>query len=353
MNKLILPGLIDIHVHLRDLGQENKEDYLTGTSAALAGGFTTVIDMPNNKVPITTLTTLKAKIAKAKDKIVCNLGFYFGSLGNNISEFAKVKDLVFGLKLYLNATTGNYLVDLQKAEIIMKNWSCQTPILLHAEDNIIDQLVRIAQKYRQKIHFCHVSTKYELECIIKAKKAGVNVTCGVTPHHLFLTDHDVKYLKGFGMMMPALKTKKDQEYLWKNINMIDCIESDHAPHTIEEKQSPNPPYGVPGLETTLPLLLTAVHEKRLTIKDIIEKCYDNPRKIFHIPTFKNTVEVDFNKQYTIENKNLKTKCQWSSFDGWKVRGQINKVYIKEQMVYEGGKVIARPGSGKILKPEIN
>ncbi len=353
MNKLVLPGLIDIHVHLRDPGQEYKEDIYTGTTAALAGGFTTILDMPNNKVPITTEDLLNQKIKIAKEKTVCNLGFYFGSLGDNLDQFQKVYKNVFGLKLYLNLTTGNYLVDLKELELIMEKWTAESPILLHAEDNVIEQVTQVAKKLNRRIHFCHISSQDELSLIIKAKEAGINVTCGVTPHHLFLCDEDVKYLKGFGTMKPSLKSKKDQEYLWKNMKYIDVIESDHAPHTIIEKQSDNPQFGVPGLETTLPLLLTAVHDKRLTVDTLIDKCFNNPKAIFKIPTREDDkIEIDLDNEYILENKNLKTKCGWSPFNGWKMKGRVKSVYLSGKMVFNNSEILLNPGSGKIIRREI-
>jgi len=142
--------------------------------------------------------------------------------------------------------------------------------------------------------------------------------------------------------------------LWKNLRYIDVIESDHAPHTIEEKEGKNPPFGVPGLETTLPLLLTAASEKRLTIEDIIRLCHTNPAKIFGIRQFDSSnyrtkVEADLSEKYTIENKSLLTKCKWSPFDGMKVKGKVKRVFIRGKKVFENGKVLVKPGFGEILK----
>ena len=363
MSNLILPGLIDPHVHLRDPGQTKKEDFYTGTCAAIAGGFTTILDMPNNKVPITTSKTLNEKIKIAKKKIVCDVGFYFGSLGENLDEFKKVQKKVLGLKLYLNQTTGNFLINKEKLESIFTAWSISLhsnrlykdkPILVHAEDNMLDVVINLIKKSRNKIHICHISTASDLKKIIKAKKEGLKITCGVTPHHLFLTEKDVKRLGGYGKMKPPLQSKKDQSFLWKNLKFIDVIESDHAPHTIEEKRGVKPAFGVPGLETALPLLLTAMNNKRLAIDDIIRLCHTNPAKIFGIKRFddsnhRSTVEVDLSEEYVIENKNLFTKCKWSPFDGWKVKGKVVRVFIRGKKVFENGKIFAKKGSGKIIK----
>ena len=154
-------------------------------------------------------------------------------------------------------------------------------------------------------------------------------------------------------MKPSLKSKKDQEYLWKNMKYIDVIESDHAPHTIIEKQSDNPQFGVPGLETTLPLLLTAVHDKRLTVDTLIDKCFNNPKAIFKIPTREDDkIEIDLDNEYILENKNLKTKCGWSPFNGWKMKGRVKSVYLSGKMVFNNSEILLNPGSGKIIRREI-
>lgn len=349
---ITLPGLIDPHVHLRYL-DPHKEDFLTSTNAAIAGGFTLVLDMPNNNPPITTAERLQAKIKQAKQYTKYDIGFHFGSLGDNLDEFEKVKNKVFGLKLYLNITTGGFIIDEAKMKKIYKKWHSVTkgknPILLHAEDDVMDAVARVVRSTKQPTHICHVSSKKELSKIIKLKKEGLPITCGVTPHHLFLTKTDEKKLGPYGLMKPRLKTKKDQQFLWDNLQYVDMIESDHAPHTKEEKENDNPPFGVPGLETTLPLLLTAMNKGKITKEEIIDKCYTQPKKIFHIPEQPNTyIEVDETETWVITNENLYTKCQWSPFNGWKVKGRVKKVVIRSKTVFGNGKLLAKPGSGKII-----
>lgn len=343
---ITLPGLIDPHVHLRDPGQTHKEDFYTGTCAALAGGYTTVIDMPNNQIAVTTKNVLTEKIKIARGKIVCDVGFHFGSLGDNLSEFPHVLDYVRGIKLYLNMTTGKFLIDKPKVEAIFKAWPGKKPILVHAEADVIHFVMELVKKTGKKTHVCHVSSQEELEPIINAKEKGFPVTCGVTPHHLFLTEDDVKKLGPFGVMKPSLKSKHDQKFLWKNLKYIDVIESDHAPHTKKEKGEGV--FGVPGLETTLPLLLTAKDEGKLTVDDIIEKCHVNPARIFNVKTNKNTYVEILNSSFIIRNSELKTKCGWSPFDGWKVRGKVVRVIIRGTQVFGNGKILAKPGSGEVL-----
>lgn len=349
MSHLILPGIIDPHVHLRDPGQIEKEDFFTGTQAALAGGYTTLLDMPNNKIPITTEELLNEKIQIAKEKIVCDIGFYFGSLGDNFDEFAKVQDKVFGLKLFLNQTTGGFIIDKEKLEKIYRAWPGIKPILVHAEEEMLEQVIQIVDKTRKKTHICHISSRFELQRIILAKEKGLPITCGITPHHLFLTEDDEKMLGPYGKMKPPLRKRSDVDFLWSNINAIDLVESDHAPHTKEEKESDNTVYGVPGLETTLPLLLTAVHDGKLTLEDITKLCFENPTKIFGVPQNKGTyIEVEKDYEYEITNENLFTKCKWTPFDGWRVKGKVRTVVMRGKTAFADNKVRSKPGEGHIL-----
>jgi carbamoyl-phosphate synthase/aspartate carbamoyltransferase/dihydroorotase len=341
-----LPGLIDVHVHLRDPGQTQKEDFTSGTSAAVAGGFTTVIDMPNNAEPITTIERLKGKRAIAKAKTISDIGFHYGSLGDNLDTFEEAAKLSVGLKLYLNNTTGGYLLNAKHLKKIYAAWPQDKVVLLHAEEDVIDVAIESMKDLKRPVHVCHMPSKEMLEKIIKAKKAGYPVTCGVCPHHLFLTNDDVETLASYGKMLPSLKTREDQEYLWDHLDDIDIFESDHAPHTPKEKKAGA--HGVPGLETTLPLLLTAEKRGRITREQIIDKCCTRPSEIFNIPTDKDTyVEVSL-EEYMIDNKDLKTKCGWSPFHGQNVTGKVVTTVIRGEVVYENGDITVKPGNGKIL-----
>jgi len=345
---ITLPGLIDPHVHLRDPGQTHKEDFFTGTSAALAGGYTTVMDMPNNLEPITTLERLQAKIASAQAQTVSDIGFHFGTLGDNFDEFEKVIDLVRGLKIYMNVTTGNFKIDANVLIDIYKAWPGTKPILLHAEDDVSDIVLETLEAVPKLTHICHVSSEAELLFVMKAKEAGLPVSCGVTPHHLFLTEADAERLGPYGHMKPYLKPQKDVDFLWRHLDAIDIIESDHAPHTREEKDSDTPPFGVPGLETMLPLMLTAEAEGRLTREKLIDLLHDRPAQLFGIETDPTTkVEVEMTK-YEVDNDLLLTKAGWSPFVGRKLVGKVKTVYLRGTKVFEDGKVLATPGSGRIL-----
>ncbi len=344
---IILPGLIDPHVHFRTPGQTHKEDFITGTMAAIAGGFTAVIDMPNNQLLVTSYETLANKVKIAEKQILCDVGFYFGSLGDNLDEFEKVRKEVFGLKLYLNKTTGNFIIDKKSLLAICDKWPRSLPILVHAEEDVIDLVISVVAKTKKKTHICHVSSKEELKKIISAKKKGIKITCGVTPHHLFLTEKDVRKLKSFGMMKPTLKTQEDVDFIWKNLKYIDCIESDHAPHTIAEKKSKAPPFGVTGLETTLGLLLTASSKGLISIKDIKRLCHDGPARMFGINQ-KSKVVVDENEEWVVRGSRLQTKCKWSPFEGRILKGRVKKVYIRNKLVFENGKILVKPGFAHVI-----
>jgi carbamoyl-phosphate synthase/aspartate carbamoyltransferase/dihydroorotase len=350
---ITLPGLIDPHVHLRTPGQEYKEDFLTGTKAALAGGFTTIVDMPNNLYLIDSYERLKEKQSLAKKHIVCDVGFYFGTIGENLTIFPTIKPFVFGLKVFLSQSTGGFLVDFSRFENICNAWPPGLPLVLHVEGEDVEKAIAMAERYNQKVHLCHVTTERELQQVIHAKKKGSKLTCGVNPHYLFLTEEDFQKQGALAKMKPFLKTKHDQKFLWENLSWIDNIESDHAPHARKEKESDNPPFGVTGLETTLPLLLTASTEGKLTIDDIKRLCFDNPAKILDINQNNKTyIEIDEHEEWIIDQEKLFTKEKLSPFHGWKMKGKVKRVFLRGEKVFENGKIVAIPGSGKVLKSTI-
>jgi carbamoyl-phosphate synthase/aspartate carbamoyltransferase/dihydroorotase len=324
-----LPGLIDPHVHLRDPGATHKEDFISGTKAAIAGGFVMVLDMPNNPEPTVTRDALDKKLNLINEKALCDVGCIFGaSQYDNTSEFQKVEKDVYALKVYMDTTTGTLLLEEQKIlEKTFEKWSSTKPIVVHAEGKMMEKAINLSKKFDKKLHIAHLSQRSELERVIIEKEKGFPITCEVTPHHLFLTEKDAKALGPFGMMKPSLKPRKDVDFLWKHIDAIDCIATDHAPHTREEKLSDKPPFGVPGLETSLPLMLTAVYDGRITIEDVIRLMHTRPKEIFNITIPENSYcEVDLHTKYEIRNTNLATKCGWSPFHSMKVRGKIMSVY---------------------------
>jgi carbamoyl-phosphate synthase / aspartate carbamoyltransferase / dihydroorotase len=366
-NIIKLPGLIDTHVHLREPGSTQKEDFETGTKAAIAGGYTLVLDMPNNPDPVVNPEALQQKIALASratlnssegspvnagtSRIYCDLGFHFGGTGDAAAFFEQVKNQVFGLKVYMNHTTGPLLIeDNFELDLIFSKWPKDKVLMVHAEQETLAKAIVLAKKYDSKLHVCHVARKFELELVQAAKSEGLNITCEVAMHHLYLTVDDVTRLKSFGMMRPPLAQQEDVDYLWANINSIDIVASDHAPHTWDEKLGEKIVNGVPGLETTLPLLLNAVNEKKITIDRLIEMTSTNPRKIFNVPEQQNTyVEVDMDATQTLSNEALFTKAGWTPFVGMEIKGKIISTVLRGEIVFNEGQIVDG-GSGQVIFP---
>ena len=344
-----LPGLIDVHVHVREPGATYKEDWETCTSAALAGGITGVLAMPNTSPPVTDEYSFNIAINAADEKARCDYAQYIGATNKNHEKILTLRDKAAGLKMYLNQTYGELKIDNMLMWIKhLKAWNSPYPIVAHAERQTTAAIILLAHLHKRRIHICHVSRKEEILIIKKAKESGMNVTCEVTPHHLFLSDEDVTRI-GFGRseVRPILASKEDQKALWDNLNVIDCFATDHAPHTLQEKDSENPPPGFPGLETALPLLLTAMAEGRITKEDIIQKYYEKPRTIFSLPKQSETwIEIDEYETYTINSVEFLSKSRWSPFDGMNVKGRVRKVVIRGMVAYENRKVLARKGSGE-------
>jgi dihydroorotase-like cyclic amidohydrolase len=345
MSKLRLPGLIDVHVHLREPGATQKEDFYTGSRAALRGGFTYILDMPNNSTPTVSIERLNEKIKLSGQKAVCDIGFHYGTNGLNTTTFKEAarNKKVFGLKLYCNHTTGEMLLeDLQLLEEVFSNWKSKKPILVHAEGVELAAAIALAKLYGRKLHVCHITQAIEVELVRLAKKQKQDITSGVCPHHLFLTGEARDKMGSFALMKPPLGTQQDQDALWKGLNdgTIDVVETDHAPHTLEEKKSATPPYGVPGLETALSLMVKAVKEKKFPQDKLIKVFYKNPRKIFNIPVQPKTyIEVNTSKTWKVGQEKYETKCGWSPFEGWELPGVVEKVVFKGKTVIEKGKFL--------------
>jgi len=210
-------------------------------------------------------------------------------------------------------------------------------------------VIGLAQLYDRRVHVCHVSRKAEIELVKQAKERGAKVTCEVTPHHLFLTEDDAKALGGYGQVKPPLGREEDRETLWANLAVIDAVASDHAPHTKEEKEGKTPPPGVPGLETTLPLLLDAMVRGQLSWEQLVRLTHDGPARVTGIqPPEEAYVEVETEASYALRGAELHTKCGWTPFEGMTVRGRVQRVYLRGTTVYEDGEVLAAPGSGQPL-----
>lgn len=347
-----LPGLIDPHVHLRQPGATHKEDWDTGTAAALAGGFTAVLAMPNTQPPITGADSLALVEQAAAGKARCDYAHYLGAGPANAAELFDLAPHAAGLKMYLDQTYGPLrLDDMTLWMEHFATWPSHLPIVAHAEGRTMAAVILLAAIYDRPVHIAHVSLREEILLIRLAKEKGVKVTCEVTPHHLFLTTEDLPALgSGRAEVRPRLASPLDRDALWQNLAVIDCFATDHAPHTLQEKDGPNPPPGFPGLETALPLLLTAVSEGRLTLEDLVARMHTNPRRIFGLPPQPETwIEVDLDAKWEIRAAQMYSRCAWTPFEGWQVRGRVQSVVLRGTPVYHAGAVLAPPGYGKNLR----
>lgn len=352
MTTLQLPGLIDVHVHLREPGATHKEDFDSGTAAALAGGFTLVLDMPNNTPPITTAETLAAKQRAARAHARCDYGLHLGAGDDNLETAHRLAPQVTGLKMYLDQTFGPLRLDDLHALIAhMERWPADVPILCHAEGRTVAACLMAAHLTGKHVHICHVSRQDEIDLIRRAKDRGLDVTCEVTPHHLFLTTEAARSI-GFGRseVRPRLTKEIDRQGLRAALDVIDCFATDHAPHTLAEKDSAQPPPGFPGLETALPLYLELVREGLISMEQLIDRTVNNPRRIFRLPDQAETaIEVDVDEEWIVRGSELKTRAKWTPFEGRVLRGRVTRVTLRGQTAYEDGMVIAPRGFGRDVR----
>jgi carbamoyl-phosphate synthase/aspartate carbamoyltransferase/dihydroorotase len=350
MPDLTLPGLIDVHTHLRVPGGEHKEDFATGTAAALAGGITMVLAMPNTSPPLTTPAALDVALSAAERDARCDVGLFAGAAADDLAHLPALAGRAVALKIYLNDTFGKLRVDdLPTLAACFRTWPREKVIALHAERQSVAVAIGLAAVYDRPIHIVHVSRREEIELIADAKGRGLPVTCEVAPHHLFLSAADAALLGPLGDMRPVLGAADDVAALWAHLyDTIDCIATDHAPHTLAEKRAADPPPGVPGLETSLPLMLTAVADGRLSVDRLAALMHDNPRRIYSLPEQPDTrVEVEMTP-WTIPAEGWQTKCGWTPFAGLRAGGRVRRVVLRGQVVYKEGMVLANPGSGQVL-----
>ncbi len=344
MSLLKLPGFIDPHVHLREPGATHKEDFLTGSRAAVKGGFTFIIDMPNNPTPTISLERLEEKIALAQ-KAACDISFHYGTNGLNTDSFvdAAANPRVYGLKLYCNHTTGEMLLENPVlVEKVFATWPVGKPILVHAEGEQLRMAISKAAEHGQRLHVCHITQASEVAMVAEAKQGGQKITAGVCPHHLFMTGEDRQKLGGLAMMKPPLGTQADQDALWEGLKngTIDLVETDHAPHTIEEKKKEPAPYGVPGLETAVGLMFKAVHDGKFPLEKIQAVLHDNAQRIFNTPVQEKTyIEIDPDKMWRVGEYGYESKCGWSPFEGWELYGVVETVVLRGTVLVENGNLV--------------
>ena len=354
MTTLQLPGLIDVHVHLREPGATHKENFDTGTAAALAGGFTCVLDMPNNTPPITNAKTLAAKQQLARSQARCDYGIHLGAGDDNVEMAYMLASQVTGLKMYLDQTFGPLrLDDLNSLVGHMERWPADVPVLCHAEGRTAAACIMAGHLTGKHVHICHVSRAAEIDLIRRAKDKGINVTCEVAPHHFFLTDDIATRTRiGFGRseVRPRLAKDADRQALRSSLEVIDCFATDHAPHTLAEKDSQKPPPGFPGLETALPLYLELVREGLISIEQLIDRMVNNPRRLFHLPDQPDTViEVDVDEEWIVRGAEMQTRAKWTPFEGWTLRGRVKRVTLRGVEAYRDGVVLAQPGFGQDVR----
>lgn len=331
---LVLPGMIDCHVHLREPGLTHKEDFYTGTCAAAAGGVTTVIDMPNTVPKTETVEALLEKMKLAEGRAVVNAGFHFGG-GASCGELEKMNGEALGAKFYLSETfNARGPADDEIAEKMRILAGKRLPACLHSER---PEETSMAMKAHGKAHLCHVSKREDVNV------AGALGTCEVTPHHLFLTEGSAK-------TSPALCSKPERAWLLEALldGRIDCVASDHAPH-LPDDGAP----GVPGLETTLPLLFS----KKVPVGRIVSATSLAPARVFGLEGRKGKIAeghdadlviFDQKKEWRVNGENLLTKCGWSPFEGWKLKGKIKTTIVNGSIVFDEGAGIVEKQGGRII-----
>lgn len=345
--KIILPAAIDVHVHFRDFNQAHKEDWQTGSRAAVKGGVATVMEMPNTDPPTITLEIVRKKRVLAEKSLV-NFGLYGGIAKESIENIEELAKEVDAFKLYMGETTGGLHITDPKLQTRVFKLVAQTGKILtvhaqrggaepkkitEAEAYDLENAINMAVRFDTKLHLAHVTTLKGVEMIVEAKKDGIDVTCETCPHYLFFTQKDAEKRGAFLKVNPPLATEEDRRYLWEEAlpkGFIDMIASDHAPHTIEEKSRDieKAPAGVPAVEMTLPLLLDAVNHKKLALAKLIELCCVNPAKRFDFlkkgkiaPDYDaDLVVVDMSLSKEVKREELATKCGWSPFEGFKLQG---------------------------------
>ena len=377
----LLPGMIDDQVHFREPGLTHKEDIESGSKAAVAGGITSFIEMPNTQPQAVTIEELEKKFSRAAETSWANYSFMFGGTNDNLEEILKVdQKKVAGLKLFLGSSTGNMLVDDEK---VLEEIFSKTPLLIsvHCEDEGIIQentrkfteeygedipvekhpeirsaeacytsssrAIALAKKTGARLHVFHVSTGMETKLFsnklpLKDKK----ITAEVCVHHLWFTDKDYAEKGTKIKWNPAVKTEEDREMLWKALldDRIDVIATDHAPHTIEEKGKPylEAPSGGPLVQHALVALLEMHRRGRISMEKIVEKTAHNPAILFQIKDrgyiregYKaDLVLVDLNAPWAVKKENIFYKCGWSPFEGTTFRSRVTHTLVNGELVYE-------------------
>jgi len=373
----LLPGAIDPQVHFREPGNEHKEDLGTGSRAAVRGGVTSFLEMPNTSPSTTNQAALDEKLARAATKCVANYGFFIGATPNNLEDLNTVSPAC-GIKIFMGSSTGSLLVNEEKdldrifgngnrliavhaeneARINARKaeFAGRTDPAAHSEirDNECARLatelaLKLSKKYQRRLHILHLSTREEV-AMLRADKPDW-VTAEVIPNHLLLNIADYEKQGAFVQMNPPIRQAEDNEALWSGLhdNIIDIIATDHAPHTFEEKKLPYPntPSGMPGVETSLPLLLTEMKAGRCTLAEVLKwMCY-GPAQCYRIPNKGKILEgwdadlalVDLETSRPVLNEEVFTKSGWSAYAGRELTGWPQYTVVGGQVVFSKGKII--------------
>ena len=387
-NKVVLPGIIDTQVHFREPGSTDAEDLESGSRAAVLGGVTSLFEMPNTNPPTANLIEFDKKLKAAKNRMHSNYAFYFGATPDNTDQLADLKNVegCCGVKLFAGSSTGNLLVD-KEADIEKVISSSNRIVSIHSEDEDIIKLrkkfikkgdvhshpewrnvecamsstrrvVKIAERYNKKIHVLHVTTKDEVDFLAMHKK---NVTFETTPQHLTLYAPDCYDKLGtYAQMNPPLRTKEHYDRLWVAIknNIVDVLGSDHAPHLKENKNKvyPETPSGMPGVQTIFPVMLDHVNSGKLSLEQLINLMCENPCRIFGIKNKGYIKEgfdadltiADMNKEVVIKDEMIASKCGWTPFNNYKVKGFPVGTIVNGNLVMSDGKVVLE-SKGQPLK----
>lgn len=367
--KLVMPGVIDVHTHMREPGVTYKEDFATGSRACVKAGVTTFYDMPNTVPTTTTEENLLEKKKLASEKSIVNFGIHFGgSKNDNVEEIKKVlkNEEVNTVKIFMNVSTGEMLIE--DDEILAKVFENSKLVLVHAENEMIDKAIELNKNYGSGLYVCHIPSAEEMKKVINAKKnSDVNtkehpVYAEVTPHHLFLNTEireSTERNKMLLRMKPELREKSDNEFLWEAINRgeVDTIGTDHAPHLISEKLE-KITFGMPGVETSLALMINAYNEGKISLEMIQKLMCENPAKIMKIEKrgklqegyFADVIVVDIKKEWIVGiDDTIESKCGWTPYENWRLKGKNIMTIVNGEVVYENGKINENVKSGKEVK----
>ncbi len=377
---LVLPGAVDVQVHFRDPGNTHKEDLGSGSRAAVKGGVTSFLEMPNTKPPTINQQALDRKLARAAQVCVANFGFFVGATPNNLDAVNTVNP-VCGIKIFMGSSTGDLLVHKHSdLESIFKNGSRLIAVhaeneermnkraeaLLDGRNEIADlrihtqirddvcallatqQATELSHMHDRRLHILHLTSAKEVEYLRENKTDQITVEC--TPNHLFLTEEDYQRQGSRVQMNPPIRTQHDQDTLWAGLKdgTIDFIATDHAPHTLEEKSQPYPksPSGMPGVETSLPLMLTAWKSGRCTLAEVLKWMCWAPVETYSIVNKGDLNEgcdadlaiVDVENYRPVRDADMFTKVGWSPFAGRELTGWPVWTVVNGKIAFADGKI---------------